>query len=208
MHTPRQTRQRSLTGKRKSLPNVPPPAAPATTLPRKIAPGVFFVNWSGDSKDQDTLPSPNMLVNLEITHVVVARGSDLGPSFAGTKLKALFVGTHDPLSRVVAWMRAVRRLGAHIIVGDVAAATGYLVVELGLTPRVAWLRIGHGIPPAGDYLLSRLYVLAHVQNEKGKENGAAHLSECTSGGEYTARRFEARSRTRVESGLKHVFVSV
>jgi hypothetical protein len=41
-------------------------------------------------------------------------------------------------------MRAVRRLGAHIIVGDFAAAAGYLVVELGLTPRTAWLRIARG----------------------------------------------------------------
>jgi len=207
MHTPRQTWQRPLTKKRKTLSNVPPPLLTAT-LPRKIAPGVFFVNRSGGSKDQDTLPSPSMLIDLEITHIVVARGSDLGPSFAGTNLKALFVGPHDPLSRVVAWMRAVRRLGAHIIVGDIAAAAGYLVVELGLTPRVAWLRVGRGIPPAGDHLLSRLYVLAHVQNEKGKENGPVHISKCTSGGEYTARRFEARSRTRVESGLKHVLVSI
>ncbi|KAI0273940.1 hypothetical protein BGY98DRAFT_1099326 [Russula aff. rugulosa BPL654] len=85
-------------------------------------------------------------------------------------MKSLFVGPQDPLSKVVVWMRAVRRLGANIIVGDFAAAAGYLVVELGLTPRTAWLRIARGIPPVGDLVLARLCVLALVHNEKEKEN--------------------------------------
>jgi hypothetical protein len=108
-----------------------------------------------------------MLVNLEITHAVVTRGSD---PHLWWGMKSLFVGPQDPLSKVVAWMHAVRRLGAHIIVGDFAAAAGYLVAELGLTPRTAWLRIARGLPPVGDLVLARLCVLTLVHKEKEKEN--------------------------------------
>jgi hypothetical protein len=202
-HTPRQKRQSNLTRKCKPLHNVPPPL----TIPRKIAPGVFIANPNGaDGKDKDTLPllSTNVLIDLGITHTVVVGGSDFGPSCAG--LKALFVGPRDPLSKVIAWMCAVRQLGAHIIVGDASVAAGYLVIELGLAPRIAWLRVARGIPPAGDHLLARLYALVDVQTRKGEENGPVHLSECTSGSELA--RHRVRDRTRAESGLKNVFVSV
>lgn len=212
MHTPQQTQHCYLTGKRESLPNVPPRA----TLPRKIAPGVFFVNPGRDGEDKDSLPSTDMLIDLEITHAVVARGSDL---LLSCGMKALFVGPHDPLSKVVAWMRAVRQLGAHIIVGDVAAAAGYLVVELGLTPRAAWLRMARGIPPPGDLLLARLYALVLVQGDNGKDNGPVDTSKCASGNASTMGGNEVgripprpcRSqpgRTRAESGLKHLLMSV
>jgi hypothetical protein len=194
----------------------------SAALPRRIAQGVFFVNPNGDDKTNDNdnaLLSTNTLVNLEITHAVVTRGSDPGLSWG---MKALFVGPQDPLSKVVAWMRAVRRLGAHIIVGDFAAAAGYLVVELGLTPRTAWLRIARGIPPVGDLVLARLCVLAVVYNTKEKENrngsgdGAALK---TSGRERTGDGYRGlgsaprscrreRFRTRAESGLKHVLVNI
>ncbi|KAH9062367.1 hypothetical protein EDB87DRAFT_1682029 [Lactarius vividus] len=134
---------------------------PRHALPRKIAQGVFFVDPT--SGDRDAALSTRTLVDLEITHAVVARGSDLRLS---SGMKALFIGSHDPLSRVVAWMRAVRRLGACVIVSDVAAAAGYLVVELGLTPRSAWLRIARGIPPAGDLVLAKLCALALTHSEK------------------------------------------
>jgi len=117
--------------------------------------------------ENDRLLSSTTLVSLEITHAVVTRGSDPRLSWG---MKSLFVGPQDPLSKVVAWMRAVRRLGAHIIVGDLAAAAGYLVVELGLTPRTAWLRIARGVPPVGDLVLARLCALTLVHNEKEKEN--------------------------------------
>jgi hypothetical protein len=121
-----------------------------------------------------------MLVNLEITHAVVTRGSD---PHLWWGMKSLFVGPQDPLSKVVAWMHAVRRLGAHIIVGDFAAAAGYLVVELGLTPRTAWLRIARGLPPVGDLVLARLCVLTLVHNEKEKENrsGSGSVNEAALG---------------------------
>jgi hypothetical protein len=170
-------------------------------------------------------------VNLEITHAVVTRGSDPRLSWG---MKSLFVGPQDPLSKVVAWMRAVRRLGAHIIVGDFAAAAGYLVVELGLTPRTAWLRIARGVPPAGDLVLARLCVLTLVHNENKKENQSGNGSgsgnevalgssererERTSGNGdvsggtrcgYQGLGISPRShrrqrfRTRAGSGLKHV----
>jgi hypothetical protein len=143
----------------------------SAALPRRIAQGVFFVHPDGDVKtnenENDSLLSSTTLVSLEITHAVVTRGSDPRLWWG---LKSLFVGPQDPLSRVVAWMRAVRRLGAHVIVGDFAAAAGYLVVELGLTPRTAWLRIARGVPPVGDLVLARLCVLTLVHNEKEKEN--------------------------------------
>ncbi|KAH9993171.1 hypothetical protein BJV77DRAFT_373140 [Russula vinacea] len=149
----------------------PHPTPQSAALPRRIASGVFFINPNEDGKlndnDNDALLSSNTLINLEITHAVVPRGSDVRFSWG---MKALFVGPQDPLSKIVAWMRAVRRLGAHIIVGDFAAAAGYLVVELGLTPRTAWLRIARGIPPVGDFVLARLCALA-VVHKKEKENG-------------------------------------
>ena len=121
-----------------------------------------------------------MLVNLEITHAVVTRGSD---PHLWWGMKSLFVGPQDPLSKVVAWMRAVRRLGANIVVGDFAAAAGYLVVELGLTPRTAWMRIARGLPPVGDLVLARLCVLTLVHNEKEKENrsGSGNVNEAARG---------------------------
>jgi hypothetical protein len=141
-------------------------------LPRRIAQGVFFVNPDGEVKtkenENDSLLSSTTLDNLDITHAVVPRGSH--PRLV-LGMKSLFVGPQDPLSKVVAWMRAVRQLGAHIIVGDFAAAAGYLVVELGLTPRTAWLRIARGVPPVGDLVLARLCVLTLVHNEKEKGNG-------------------------------------
>lgn len=141
------------------------------TLPRRIAQGVFFVSPDRDAKqnenENDSLLSSSTLVSLEITHAVVTRGSDPRLWWG---MKSLFVGPQDPLSKVVAWMRAVRRLGANIIVGDFAAAAGFLVVELGIRPRTAWLRIARGIPPAGDLVLARLCVLALAHNEKEKEN--------------------------------------
>jgi hypothetical protein len=205
MHTQQQTQYRYLIGKRRPHPILPPGA----TLPRKIAPGVFFVN----GKDKDNLPSTDMLINLGITHAVLARGSDIQLSCG---IKALFVDPHDPLSRIVAWMRAVRQLGAHVIVSDVAAAAAYLVVELGLFPRAAWLRIAYGIPPTGDLLLARLYALGPVPNEKGKVDGPVYM-ELASGNELAAGGYEARGispwpcqnhrcRTRAESGLRHVLV--
>jgi hypothetical protein len=99
--------------------------------------------------------------------------SDCRPS-APPMIQALFVDPHGPWCRVVAWMRAVRRRPSAnvIVVGDSAAAAGYLVlvVELGLTPRSAWLRIAGGISPMGDLVLAWLCALAivHNENEKGK----------------------------------------
>jgi hypothetical protein len=209
MSPSQQTHHHYLTRKLSTVP-------PLATLPRKIAPGVFFTNSGGNSsKDKDDLPSTKTLINLDITHAVLERGSDLQLSCG---VKALFVGPHDPLSQVVAWMRAVRRLGAHIIVGDVAAAAGYLVVELGLNPRAAWLRIARGIPPTGDLLLARLYALALVRHEERVDNGPHYISKYVFGGEFAAGRYDTREstpdpcqsrrqcRTRTESGLKNVFV--
>lgn len=158
---------------------------PSAVLPRRISPGIFFVspsrgvsdNDSGNGNGDDTsdaLPSTNTLAHLGITHAVVQRGTEFESDYrfrCGTTIKALFVGPHDPLSRVVAWMCAVRRrLNANlIVVGDFAAAAGYLVVEQGLTPRSAWLRIARGVPPAGDLVLARLCALAIVHHEKEKE---------------------------------------
>jgi hypothetical protein len=68
-------------------------------------------------------------------------------------------------------MRAVRRRpSANVIVVGDSAAAGYLVVELGLTPRSAWLRIAGGVSPMRDLVLARLCALAivHNENEKGK----------------------------------------
>jgi hypothetical protein len=211
MSIPRQIRQNNLPGKprqRRPLPNLPPPVP----IPREIAPGIFFVNPSGGSggggsKDKKDAPPPllwnQMLANLKITHAIVARGT-ASSSCAG--LKALFVGPYDPLSKIVAWMRAVRRLGARIIVSDIAVVAGYLVVEQGLQPRIAWLRVARVIPPIGDPLLDRLHALARAQNEKRKENEPEHISECIPGGEFA--RYKARDKTQAESRLKHVSVSV
>ncbi len=201
-------------------------------LPRRIAQGVFFISADGNDKtnenesENDTSLSTSTLANLEITHAVVTRGSDPRLSWG---MKSLFVGPKDPLSKVVGWMRAVRRLGACIIVGDFAAAAGYLVIELGLTPRTAWLRIARGVPPVGDLVLARLCALALVHNEKEKErnvnvNEAALGSsererECTSGNgdggtgrgyqglgisAVSHRRQRFRTRAGTGSGLKHV----
>ena len=209
----------------------PHPTPQSAALPRRIASGVFFINPNEDGKlndnDNDALLSSNTLINLEITHAVVPRGSDVRFSWG---MKALFVGPQDPLSKIVAWMRAVRRLGAHIIVGDFAAAAGYLVVELGLTPRTAWLRIARGIPPVGDFVLARLCALAVVHkkekenwNEKENDNGSAFRTsererlswngDGQTGCGYQGLGIPSRSsrrhrfRTRTESGLKHVVVS-
>jgi len=214
--------------------NVPPSAV----LPRRIAPGIFFVspsrgigdndndsgNGNGDDNNNgDGLPSTNTLAHLGITHAVVQRGAEAEADYhfrCGTTIKALFVGAHDPLSRVVAWMRAVRRrLNANlIVVGDFAAAAGYLVVELGgLTPRSAWLRIARGVPPAGDLVLARLCALAIVHNEKEKEgkwDGSASDPSGYASGPRAQWEYgvsprscgSARVRTRAKSGLKHVVV--
>ncbi|KAH9037087.1 hypothetical protein EDB85DRAFT_654901 [Lactarius pseudohatsudake] len=183
---------------------------PRHALPRKIAQGVFFVDPT--SGDRDAALSTRTLIDLEITHAVVARGSDLRLS---SGMKALFVGSHDPLSRVVAWMRAVRRLGACVIVSDVAAAAGYLVVELSLTPRSAWLRIARGIPPAGDLVLAKLCALALTHSEKDEVNRSDRPSDSELAGGHggSERRVAPRScrslrgGTRGESGLKHVLIS-
>ena len=234
MHTGLSTRNHCTTQRPRSLVIRAPRSA---ALPRRIAQGIFFV---GDAKtnesENDSLLSSTMLVNLEITHAVVTRGSDPRLWWG---MKSLFVGLQDPLSKVVAWMRAVRRLGAHIIVGDFAAAAGYLVAELGLTPRTAWLRIARGVPPVGDPVLARLCVLALVHNEKEKENqnqngngsgsgneaalgSSGRERECTSGngnvgggtwcghqGLGISPRSNRRQRigTRAGSGLKHVVVN-
>jgi hypothetical protein len=251
MQTRLPTRQSSLSVTQKPRLSVSIP--PSAILPRRISLGVFFVNPTGGSSDvkegdsgdnndnNDALPSTNTLTHLGITHAVVQRASASGsnhPLFCGgTTIKALFVGPQDPLSKVVAWMQAVRRrLGAHIIVvGDFAAAAGYLVVELGLTPRSAWLRIARGVPPAGDLVLARLCALAMVHNEKEKKKGGGGLAEAaataTARGLDTARASSSdadregpsgsgyrqfgisprscrssRVRTRAESRLKHVVV--
>jgi len=227
MHAGLPTRNHCTTQRPRSLVVSTPRSAGA--LPRRITQGVFFVNPNGDAKtnENDSLLSSTTLINLEITHAVVTRGSDPRLSWG---MKSLFVGPQDSLSKVVAWMRAVRRLGAHIIVGDFAAAAGYLVVELGLTPRTAWLRIARGLPPAGDLVLARLCVLTLVHNEKEKGTGNGTGNEAglgssereperTSGNgdvssgtwcgyqglgisprSYRRQRF----RTRAGSGLKHV----
>jgi len=212
MHMRQPMRHQSTVSKPRLFVSIPQ----SNILPRRIAQGVFFV----DNKVNDgnaVLPSANMLANLQITHAVVDRGDDLGLSSCG--MKVLFVGPHDPLSKVVAWMRAVRHLGAHIIVGDFAAAAGYLIVELGLTPRSAWLRIARGLPPVGDFVLSRLSALAFVNNQKEKENGPpmACIPESASEGGLRdcegfgvsphLRRGRRGMRTRTESGLKHVIVN-
>ncbi|KAH9982284.1 hypothetical protein BGW80DRAFT_1247203 [Lactifluus volemus] len=204
MSIPRQIRQNNLPGKprqRRPLPNLPPPVP----IPREIAPGIFFVNPSGGgggggSKDKKDAPPPllwnQMLANLKITHAIVARGT-ASSSCAG--LKALFVGPYDPLSKIVAWMRAVRRLGARIIVSDIAVVAGSST-----THRLA--AGGSSIPPIGDPLLDRLHALARAQTEKRKENEPEHISECIPGGEFA--RYKARDKTQAESRLKHVSVSV
>jgi len=217
---------------------------PSAVLPRRIAPGIFFVspssrgigdndndNGNGDD-NSDALPSTKTLAHLGITHAVVQRGAEAEADYhfrCGTTIKALFVAAHDPLSKVVAWMRAVRRrLNANlIVVGDFAAAAGYLVVELGLTPRSAWLRIARGVPPAGDLVLARLCALAILHNEKEKEvkwDGSAAAMRTSSSdpsGYASGPRLQweygqfgvsprsclsARVRTRAESGLKDVVV--
>ena len=148
-------------------------------------------------------------------------------------MKALFVGPQDPLSRIVGWMRAVRSsLGACIIVSDIAAAAGYLVVELGLSPRSAWLRIARGVPPPGDLVLARLCALAmaqsaakegedqqqqvsgpdRVSDEESKDEEARGQRKSQSGsdsGWRVAPRScrSGRRGTRGESSLKHVLVS-
>jgi hypothetical protein len=236
MQTQLQTRHSTTAQKPRLFLSVPQRAI----LPRRIAPGVFFVgppsHGNSDNGNDDAMPSTNTLARLGITHAVVERSSSSSSDHhdrpaAPPAIQALFVGPHDPLSRVVAWMRAVRRrLGAHVIVvGDCAAAAGYLVVELGLTPRSAWLRIARGIPPAGDLVLARLCALAivHNENEKGKgkevDDGStaagAQAVACASLGEEGRtgcgyRQFSvsphsrqsARVRARAESGLRHVVV--
>jgi hypothetical protein len=192
-------------------------STPRPTLPRKIAAGVFFVDPTCGANDAP--PSARTLLDLEITHAVVARGSELGLS---SGMKALFVGPHDPLSRIVAWMHAVRRLGACIIVSDIAAAAGYLVVELGLSPRSAWLRIARGLPPPGDLVLARLCALALAHSAKDEQvrrldrasetGGAPSRSKGLSGpdsGWHAAPRLcrSPRGGPRGESSLKHVLVS-
>jgi hypothetical protein len=155
--------------------------------------------------------------------------SDCRPSAPPT-IQALFVDPHGPRCRVVAWMRAVRRRPSAnvIVVGNSAAAAGYLVIELGLMPRSAWLRIARGVPPMGDLVLARLCALAivHNENEKGKgkevDSGSAAGAQavaCASLGEEGRtgcgyRQFSvsphsrqsARVRARAESGLRHVVV--
>jgi len=187
----------------------------SNVLPRRIAQGVFFVDNKVNGGN-DALPSTNTLANLQITHAVLDRAADLRLSCG---MKVLFVGPQDPLSKVVAWMRAVRQLGAHIVVTDFAAAAGYLVVELGLTPRSAWLRIARGLPPVGDLVLSRLSALAFVHMQKEKENGLACISESGSDGglencggfsvsPHLRRGRQGQGmRTRGESRLKHVIVN-
>ncbi|KAN0135487.1 hypothetical protein V8E53_006766 [Lactarius tabidus] len=187
-------------------------STPRPALPRKIASGVFFVDPTCGTNDAP--PSTRTLLDLEITHAVVARGSDLRLS---SGMKALFVGPHDPLSRIVSWMRAVRRLGACIIVSDIAAAAGYLVVELGLSPRSAWLRIARGLPPPGDLVLARLCALALAHSAKDEQvsrpdrvEGAVSQSKSGSDpGWRVAPRScgSMRGGTRGESSLKHVLVS-
>lgn len=168
---------------------------PRHTLPRKIAAGVFFVDPTSEPP-----PSPRTLFDLEITHAVAARGSS-SSSLLLLGTKALFVGPHDPLSKIVAWIRAVRRLGACIIiVSDIAAAAGFLVVELGLSPRSAWLRIARGLPPPGDLVLARLCALAlttHGEKSQGGSQWGVAPRSCRS----------LRGGTRGESSLKHVLVS-
>jgi len=226
MHTVLPTRNDYTTQRPRSLVVRVPRSA---VLPRRIAQGVFFVSRDGDTKtnenENDSLLSSSTLINLEITHAVVARGSDPCLSWG---MKSLFVGPQDPLSKVVAWMRAVRRLGAHLIVGDFAAAAGYLVVELGLTPRTAWLRIARGVPPVGDLVLARLCVLTLVHNEKEKENrdgngneaalGSSERERTSGNGDVSGGTWcgyqglgisprshrRARFRTQAGSGLKHV----
>ena len=220
MHTPTQVRRHCITvlsGRHGSsqvpaLPGKITTTTPRHALPRKIAPGVFFVDPTSGARDAP--PSSRTLLDLEITHAVVARGSDLRLS---SGMKALFVGPHDPLSRVVAWMRAVRGLGACIIVSDIAAAAGYLVVELSLTPRSAWMRIARGIPPVGDLVLARLCALALTH--RGKDELVSRSDSASGGGGVASRgaggsewRVAPRScrslrgGTRGQSSLKHVLV--
>jgi hypothetical protein len=170
---------------------------PRHALPRKIAAGVFFVDPTSEP-----LPSPRTLFDLEITHAVVARGSSSSSDLGTTK--ALFVGPHDPLSKIVAWMRAVRRLGACIVVSDIAAAAGFLVVELGLSPRSAWLRIARGLPPPGDLVLARLCALALTHGEKVSSSDKGPASPW---GVASRSCRSLRGGTRGESSLKHVLVS-
>jgi hypothetical protein len=111
-----------------------------------------------------------------------------------------------------------------IVVGDSAAAAGYLVVELGLTPRSAWLCIAPGVPPMGDLVLARLCVLAivHNENEKGKgeevDDGSATGAQAVACAlreegrpgcgyrQFSVSRQSARVRARAESGLRHVVI--
>ena len=213
MHTPTQIRRHGTTvlSRRHESSQVPilhgTTTTPRHALPRKIAPGIFFVDST--SGDRDAPPSARTLIDLEITHAVVARGSDLRLS---SGMKALFVGPRDPLSRVVAWMRAVRALGAYMIVSDIAAAAGYLVVELSLSPRSAWLRIARGIPPVGDLVLARLCALAMTHSKKDElvsasddEGAASHAESGLRAAPRSCRSL--RGGTRGESSLKHVLVS-
>lgn len=227
MQTPMQIRRHCVTilsGRHgtSQIPVMQGSSTPRHALPRKIAAGVFFVDPTS-SRDNDAPPSSRTLLDLEITHAVVARGSDLR---LWSGMKALFVGPHDPLSRIVAWMRAVRRLGACIIVSDIAAAAGYLVVELGLSPRSAWLRIARGLPPPGDLVLARLCALALAHSAKeDKVSRPDRASESESGGAPSQSKSQSASRSdsgwrvaprscrslrsgmRGESSLKHVLVS-
>ena len=205
--------------------------SPRQALPRKIASGVFFIDPTTSS---DAAPSLRTLLDLSITHAVVARGcgTDL---LLSSGMKALYVGPHDPLSRIVSWMRAVRSsLGACIIVSDIAAAAGYLVVELGLSPRSAWLRIARGVPPPGDLVLARLCALALAQQsaanvntkEREDQGQGQQVSKPDRASDEEARSQRksqdgsdsgwsvaprscrsVRRGTRGESSLKHVLVS-
>src|SRR5260221_14402482 len=84
---------------------------PSAVLPRRIAPGIFFVSPSrgigGDSgngdddnnnnNNSDALPSAHPLAHPGITHAVVQRGADAEADYHFRfrwASKALFVGAH------------------------------------------------------------------------------------------------------------------
>jgi len=135
----------------------------AQNLPRNLPRQPFIAHWQLRQRQRQLHRVPTNTPargRLGTTHAGVQRSSDSDsdcrPSaLSPTNDPGALRGPHGPPCRVVAWMRAVRRrLSANVIVvGDSAAAAGYLVVELGLTPRSAWLRIArcpaHGRPRAG-----------------------------------------------------------
>ncbi|KAI9442708.1 hypothetical protein H4582DRAFT_2073297 [Lactarius indigo] len=137
-------------------------STPRHALPRKIAQGVFFVDPT--SGDRDATLSTRTLVDLGITHAgPTTRSPESSPGCApsGGSARASSSATSQP-------------------------AAGYLVVELSLTPRSAWLRIARGIPPAGDLVLAKLCALALTHSAKDEAEVVSRSADSELDGGHVA----------------------